>query len=83
MEISKGFDVDKSDNRRYAHRLKANVYEQTQARRMWNKYLVKKLMKIGLVPIEIDKCVFYKDGMIYVLYTNDSILKGLNQKQLL
>ena len=40
-------------------------------------------MKIGFVPSEIDECVFYKDGMIYVLYTNDSILTGPNHKQLL
>ena len=49
---------------------------------MWNKYLVTKLMKIGLVPSEVDECVFYKDGMIYVLYTDDSILIGPNHKQL-
>ena len=40
-------------------------------------------MKIGFVPSEIDECVFYKDGMIYVLYTNDSILTGPTNKQLL
>ena len=50
---------------------------------MWNKYLVTKLMKIGFVPSEIDECVFYKDVMIYVLYTDDSILTDPNLKQLL
>ena len=78
MEIPKVFDVDESENRRYALRLKANVYGQKQAGRVWNKYLVTKLMKIGFVPSEIDECVFYKDGMIYVLYTDDSILTGPN-----
>ena len=40
-------------------------------------------MKIGFVPGDIDECVFYKDDMIYVLYTNDFILTGPNHKQLL
>ena len=31
MDIPKGFDVEESDNRRYALRLKANVYGQKQA----------------------------------------------------
>ena len=35
MEINKGFDVDKSDNRRYAIRLKANAYGQKKAGRVW------------------------------------------------
>ena len=38
-------------------------------------------MKIGLVPSEINECVLYKDGMIYVLYTKDYILTGPNHKQ--
>ena len=67
MEIPKGFDVDESDNQRYAIRLKANVYGQKQAERVWNKYLVTNLIKIGFVPSEINECVFYKYGMIYVL----------------
>ena len=39
--------------------------------------------EIGFVPSEIDECVFYKYGMIYVLYTNVSIVTGPNHKQLL
>ena len=35
MEITKGFDVDESDNRRLALRLKANVFGQKQAGRVW------------------------------------------------
>ena len=83
MEIPKGFDVDESDNRRYALGLKANVFGHKQAGRVWNKYLVTKLIKIGFVPSEIDECVFYKDGMIYVLYTDDFMLTVPNHKQLL
>ena len=51
MEIPKGFNVDEIDNRRYALRLKANVYGQKQAGRVWKKYLVTKLMKIGFFPV--------------------------------
>ena len=64
MEIPNGFYVDESDNQRYALRLQANVYGHKKAGRVWNKYLVTNLMKIGFVLSEIDKFVFYKDGMI-------------------
>ena len=40
-------------------------------------------MKIGFVPSKINEFVFYKYGMIYVLYTNESILTGPNHKQIL
>ena len=83
MGIPKGFDVDKGENVIYALKLKANVYIQKQAGRVWNKYLVFKLIKVGFKQSEIDECVFYKDGMIYILYTDDLILTGPNQKQLL
>ena len=83
MEIHEGFGVDEDDNQRYALKLKANVYGQKQAGRVWKKYLVTKLMKVGFGPSEKNECVFYKDGMTYVLYTDDSILTGPNQKQLL
>ena len=82
MEIPKGFDVDEIDNRKYSLRLKANVYGQKQAGQVGNKYLVTKLTKIGFTS-EIDECVFYKHGMIYVLDTDDSIQTGPNHKQIL
>lgn len=44
---------------------------------MWNKYLVKKLIdEVGFVQSKVDECVFYKEDIVYVLYTDDSIIAG-------
>ena len=43
---------------------------------MWNRHLTKKLREIGFVQSQVDECVFYKEGYIYFLYTDDSILTG-------
>jgi hypothetical protein len=62
--------------------LKKNFYSQKQAGRVWNKHLVSKLKAIGFVRSKVDECVFYKDGYIYVFYTDDSILTGPKQEEL-
>ena len=36
--------------------------------------------KVGFKQSIIDECVFYKEDMIYVLYTNDSILAGPSEQ---
>ena len=44
--------------------------------RVWNKYLVKKLKSIGFTQSQHDECVFYRDKILYVLYTDDTIITG-------
>ena len=69
---------DKDDNPKdYVLKLNKNVYGQKQAGRVWNKYLVNELVnEIGFKQSEVDTCVFYKGNVMYVLYTDDSILAG-------
>ena len=51
---------------------------------MWNKYLVEKLTSkdIGFTQSRYDDCVFYKKEMVYILYTDDSIIAGPNKKDI-
>ena len=49
---------------------------------MRNKHLCAKLEKFGFKQSIIDECVFYKEDMIYVLYTDDRILAGLSEQQI-
>ena len=53
-----------------------------QAGKVWNDYLVSKLTSIGFVQSNIDKCVFYRGSIIYILYMENSILAGPNQKEI-
>ena len=49
---------------------------------MWNQYLVRKLRAIGFKQSEVDECVFFKGRMVYVLYTDDSILAGPDRDEI-
>jgi hypothetical protein len=68
----------------YVLKLHKNVYGQKQAGRVWNKkYLVDRLVnQVGFKQSKVDECVFYKGNVIYVLYTDDSILAGPNQTEI-
>jgi hypothetical protein len=84
MEIPKGYSIEGDakgkDSVLKVHR---NIYGQKQAGRVWNKYLVDRLVnKVGFKQSKIDECVFYKGNVIYVLYTDDSILAGPDQSEI-
>ena len=53
---------------------------QKQAGRVWNKYLIEKLESIGFQQSEHDECVLYRGKVIYVLYTDDTIITAPNNK---
>ena len=76
MKLPKGFEVKGAKPNEYAFRVTKNTYGQKQAGRVWNQYLVKQLRLVGFIQSDVDECVFYKGKMIYVLYTDDSILAG-------
>jgi Reverse transcriptase (RNA-dependent DNA polymerase) len=80
MSIPRGFKVE-SEDQEYVLKLKKNLFGQKQAGRVWNKHLVQKLKNVGFMQSNIDECLFYKDSVIFILYTDDSILTGPNSKQ--
>ena len=82
MKIPKGFEVDGAAPGEYAFKVTKNTYGQKQAGRVWNKYLVQQLESIGFEQSDIDECVFYKGNMVYVLYTDDSILAGPDKAEI-
>ena len=74
MKIPKGIEIQEKGE--WVLKVKKNIYGQKQAGRVWNKYLIKRLKKIGFVPSDHDECIFYRGNCIYLLYTDDSILAG-------
>jgi len=60
--------------------LHRNIYGQS---RVWNKYLVERLRKkVGFTQSKVDECLFYRGKAMYLLYTDDSLLAGPDQKEL-
>ena len=82
MKIPVGVEFEGYSNDEYILKIKRNIYGQKQAGKVWNDYLVKQLLSVGFCQSAIDKCVFYKEDMMYVLYTDDSILAGPNRSKL-
>jgi hypothetical protein len=83
MLLPKGFSIQGMDNPKdYVLHIHRNIYGQKQAGRVWFQYLLKKLESVGFEQSKHDECVFFKDRMMYVLYTDDSILAGPDQKEI-
>ena len=83
MRIPKGFEINGGNSDDYLLKIHRNIYGQKQAGRVWNRYLVNKLVnELGFQQSKIDECVFYKGSMIYALYTDDSILVGPSKNEI-
>ena len=83
MKVPAGFKVQEGTNNEYALKLHKNVYGQKQAGRVWYRYLTKKLIKdLGFIKSTTDECVFYRGNIIYVLYTDDSIIAGPDREEI-
>jgi Reverse transcriptase (RNA-dependent DNA polymerase) len=83
MEIPRGFELEGYDRKDYVLQLLRNVYGSKNAGRTWYQYLSKMLVEeVGFVQSKIDECVFYKGTVMYVLYTDDSVLAGPDRKEI-
>ena len=76
ISIPAGYQIQNGNNKYYALKLHKNLYGQKQAGRVWNEYLVEKLPNVGFQQSKHDSCVFFRKRVIYILYTDDSIITG-------
>ena len=83
MKIPKVMEVSKGKNKDYVLMMHRNVYGQKNAGRTWNKYLVNKLVnELHFKQSKVDECVFYRGNVLYVLYTDDSIIACPNNEEI-
>jgi hypothetical protein len=59
-----------------------NVYGGKDAGRQWYLFLCKILEEVGFVKSKIDDCPFYNGNVIFVLYTDDSIMAGPTDQEM-
>ena len=50
------------------------MYGQKQAGRVWNQFLDAALTKIRFTPSDVDLCLYFKPGIVLVVYIDDCIL---------
>jgi Reverse transcriptase (RNA-dependent DNA polymerase) len=75
IQIPQGFSLQ-GGNTDHCLKLINNLYGQKQAGRVWNKHLTKGLTDINFVQSKTDPCVFWRDMVILVIYTDDTIVAG-------
>jgi hypothetical protein len=82
MELPQGIMTAHGNSKDHVLKLNKNIYGQKQAGRVWNSFLVDKLMSIGFTPSLIDDCVFFRDDIIFMVYVDDGIFLGNNDSKL-
>ncbi len=81
MDIPKGITAKNKGD--FVLKVEKNIYGRKQAGRVWSLHLTRKLVDVvGFTQSEHDECIFYKGNVVYVLYTDDSILAGPDDKEL-
>ena len=82
MELPGGIHLKNGNSKDHVLKLLANLYGQKQAGRIWNSYLVNKLLEIDFKQSLIDDCVFYRGDVIFIVYVDDGIFLGSSDQQL-
>jgi hypothetical protein len=87
MKLPAGFTapgktIIEQDRKDYVLKLEKNLYGQKQAGRVWYLHLKRNLLKLGFKPSEHDECVFYYGKMIFIVYTDDTILLGPDKDEI-
>ena len=82
MELPDGILLKEGNQKDHVLKLLANLYRQKHAGRVWNGYLVNKLLELDFKQSQIDDCVFYRGDVIFIVYVDDGIFLGLSDEQL-
>ena len=82
MEIPKGYTISHGNPKDYVLEILANTYGARQAPRVWYKYLMGKLKEAKWRQSQWFPIIFYKEGVLYVLYVDDSIIIGAKDEVL-
>jgi hypothetical protein len=82
MELPYGIETKHGNAKDHVLQLVSNLYGQKQAGRVWNGYMVEKLIDCGFQPSLIDECIFYKDDVIFIVYVDDGIFIGKDNSKI-
>ncbi len=82
MELPQGIQTAHGNSKDHMLKLKKNIYGQKQAGRVWNLFLVDKLLSIGFTTSLVDDCVFYRNDVIFMVYVDNDIFLGDDDSKL-
>jgi hypothetical protein len=67
MEFPQGIQTAHGNSKDHMLKLERNIYCQKQASRVWNSFLVDKLLSIGFPTSLINNCVFFCNDIIFMV----------------
>jgi hypothetical protein len=82
MELPQGIQTTHGNSKDHMLKSEKNIYGQKQAVRVWNSFLMDKLLSIGFTTSLIDDCMFFHDDIIFMVYKDDGIFLGNNDLKL-
>jgi hypothetical protein len=81
-ELPQGIQTKQGNSKDHVLKLVKNIYNQKQAGRIWNSFLMDKLMSIGFTTLPLDDCMFFRNDIIFMVYVDDGIFLGNDDSQL-
>ena len=75
MNIPKGYKTPKDKNNRpMVLKLVRNIYGQKQGPKVWGDFLHQGLTKASFKQSQVDPCLYYHPGLIFLVYIDDCLL---------
>ena len=75
MSIPKVYKTPKDENNRpMVLKLIRNIYGQKQGPKVWGDFLHQGLTKASFVQSKVDPCLYYREGLIFLVYIDDCLL---------
>ena len=80
MELPIGCVGPNGDRKGYVLKLNKSLYGLKQASHNWFNYLSEALSNRGFIQSQVDKCVWFKDGIVLLQYVDDLLIIGINEE---
>ena len=80
LRLPQGYKRKGMTHKSHMLKLKCNVYGQKQAGRVWNQYMDPGMRAIGFTLSKFDPCLYYRNSIIFLVYIDDCIVFGPNNK---
>ena len=81
MNIPKGYKTPKDENNRpMVLKLIRNIYGQKQGPKVWGNFLHQRLAKASFEQSKVDPCLYYREGLIFLVYIDDCLLLSPSDK---
>ena len=75
MNIPKGYKTPMDDNNcPMVLKLFCNIYGQNQGPKVWGHFLHQGLTKASFKQSQVDPCLYYSQGLIFLVYIDDCLL---------